>query len=98
MTVVDHGTPGKTGQVQLLIDSGVYKTLLSEKDWKAVSETECGRGKMRLKVNRTKFRPFGTDLTLPILGRTKCRIKAKCGGRCSPLFTLSRGRQSPSWD
>ena len=91
MTVVDHGTPGRSGQVQLLIDSGVYKTLLSEKDWKTVSETECGRGKMRLKVNKTKFRPFGTDLTLPILGRTKCRIKAKCGEEVFTIIYVVKG-------
>jgi hypothetical protein len=46
---------------------------------------EFGRGKMRLKVNRTKFRPFGTDLTLPILGHTKCRIRAECG---QEVFTI----------
>jgi hypothetical protein len=40
---------------------------------------------MRLKINRTKFRPFGTDVTLPILGRTKCRIRAECG---QEVFTI----------
>ena len=30
MTAVDHGTPGRPGQVQLLINSGFYKILLSK--------------------------------------------------------------------
>ena len=76
LTVVDHKVPGRPGQVQLLIDSGVYKTLLSEKDWKLVAKKDSGTGKMRLKINRTKFQPFGTNLYLPILGCTKCRIKS----------------------
>ena len=37
MTGVDKGTPGVATQTQLLIDSGVHKILLSEKDWKQIS-------------------------------------------------------------
>ena len=79
ITAIDHGTEGAKAEVKLLIDSGVHKTLLSEADWKVVGKQRNGVGKVKLKINRTKFRPFGTNFTLPIIGRSKCRIMAQCG-------------------
>ena len=78
-TPIDHGVEGAQAMVQLLVDSVVYKTLLSEKDWKGV------------KINRTKFRPFGTNYSLPILGRTKCRLKAICGQEVRTLVYVVAG-------
>ena len=72
MTGVDKGTPGVATQTQLLIDSGVHKTLLSEKDWKQVSRRNADGYQIKLKINKTKFRPYGTNMLLPILGRRRC--------------------------
>ena len=74
ITAIDHGTEGAKAEVKLLIDSGVHNTLLSEADWQVVGKQRNGVGKVKLKVNRTKFRPFGTNFTLPIIGRSKCRL------------------------
>ena len=71
MTGVDRGTPGVATQTQLLIDSGVHKTLLSEKDWKQISRRNADGYQIKLKINKTKFRPYGTNMSLPILGRIK---------------------------
>ena len=79
LTPLDHGKAGGQTLVKLLIDSGVHKTLLSEKDWRTVKKQIPGGGAVKLKVNRTKFKPFGTSLSLPILGRTKCKLRAKAG-------------------
>ena len=90
LTPIDHGLEGAQATVQLLVDSGVYKTLLSEKDWKVVQRSQ-GPRKVKLKVNRTKFRPFGTNYSLPILGHTKCRLKAICGQEIRTLVYVVAG-------
>ena len=43
LTPIDHGVAGAQATVKLLIDSGVYKTLLSEKDWKAMQQSQGTR-------------------------------------------------------
>ena len=90
LTPIDQGVVGAQATVKLLIDSGVYKTLLSEKDWKAIQQSQ-GTRKARLKNNRTKFRPFGTNYSLPILGRTKCRMMAACGQEVSTIVYVVAG-------
>ena len=90
LTPIDHGVEGAQATVQLLIDSGVFKTLLSEKDWKVIQRSQ-GPKKAKLKINRTKFRPFGTNYSLPILGRTKCRLKATCGQEVRTLVYVVAG-------
>ena len=90
LTPIDHGVEGAQAKVKLLIDSGVYKTLLSEKDWQVVKQSQGAR-KAKLKINRTKFRPFGTNYSLPILGRTKCRMMAECGQEVQTLVYVVAG-------
>ena len=51
LTPNDHGVEGAQAMVQLLVDSGVYKTLLSEKDWKVVQHSQ-GPRKVKLKIAR----------------------------------------------
>ena len=91
ITPLDQGVAGGQTMVQLLIDSGVHKTLLSEKDWKALNKQMPGGGMARLKINRTKFRPFGTNISLPILGRTKCRLKSKAGKEVLTIVYIVAG-------
>ena len=90
LTPIGYGVEGAQATVQLLVDSGVYKTLLSEKDWKVVLRSQVPR-KAKLKTNRTKFRPFSFNYSLPILGRTKCRLKATCGQEVCTLVYVVAG-------
>ena len=39
MMARDHGRPSAKGWMSMLIDSGVHKTLLSEKDWRKIRKT-----------------------------------------------------------
>ena len=80
-TVLDHGRKAKDVKIQLLIDSGVHKTLLSEEHWSLVKASPNTRPP-KLKKNKVRFVPFGTKQNLPILGRTKCTLQAK-GGACT---------------
>ena len=94
VTAFDHGTPSKTAKVKLLIDSGVKKTVLSKADWKTI-KVEEGCHKPKLNRNKTNFKPFETDLKLPIQGRTKCQLMATCGKHVDTLVYVVEGeRQS----
>ena len=88
--IKDHKELSKPVYVKLLIDSGVHKTLLSEKDWDRVKPMR-GNKPAKLKVCHTRFSPFGTNLKLPILGRSKCLLKAACGRRISTVIYVVKG-------
>jgi len=75
MVVIDREVSPSTTKVSLAIDSGVNKTLLSEKAWLSV-KPQPGHQKPRLKKNRTNFTPFGASYKVPILRRTKCLLTA----------------------
>ena len=70
---------------------GVNKTLVSERDWNKIREKSKKGNRPRLKVNRTKFRPFSTKYTLPIMGRIKCSMKAHCGQEKSTIIYMVKG-------
>ena len=74
----------------MLIDSGVFKTLLSEKDWRKVKQ-KPGESCIKLKKCSTTFRPFGTDYQLPILGRTKCIMQAAAGAQVATIVYVVKG-------
>ena len=63
MTVLDHGQAAKELQVEFLIDSGVYRTLLTEEQWKKVQADGSNR-KPKLKINKAVSY---THLTLPTI-------------------------------
>ena len=94
VTAFDHGTPSKTTKVKLLTDSVMNKKLLSEADWKTIKAEEgCRRPK--LKKNKTNFKPFGTDIKLPIQGRTKCWLTTTCDKHVDTIvYTVEGERQS----
>ena len=56
LTVLDHGQQAKQLPVKLLIDSGVYRTLLSEEDWQRVQASGTNRT-TKLKNNKVRFVP-----------------------------------------
>ena len=67
VTINDRGKLAPQVSIRFLVDSGVSKTLISEKVWKAI-QSRAGQAAPRLKRCTTKFRPYGTQ---PILGRSK---------------------------
>ena len=76
VTALDSGRPSDEVDVELLVDSGVNKTLLSERDWQKLA---TGESKVNIKRCKVNFRPYGTKINLPMLGRTKAVLKAKSG-------------------
>jgi hypothetical protein len=92
LTALDHGVKSKETKMELLIDSGVHKTLLREEDWKRVSAVK-GERPPKLKKNKIKFVPFGTKINLPILGRTRCRIRAVNGAKVKTMVYVVEGQK-----
>ena len=94
ITALDHGNASHPSNIELLIDSGVSKTLLSEADWKKIKALK-GNPKLKLKKNKTNFTPFGTNMKLPIRSRTKCMLTATCGTHINPIvYVVGEEEQS----
>ena len=90
MTALDHGISSHAAKSNLLIDSRVNKTLLSEKDWQQIRPHHIPR-KPKLKKNKTNFTPFGTKIRLLILRRTKCQFIAECGRQITTIVYILAG-------
>ena len=91
--VLDHCKETSRGMIKLLVDSGVNKTSLSEKDWRTIQS--YGGLKTRLRKIRTKFVPFGTSYSLPILGRVKCELTAKGGASMQTIiYVVKEAKES----
>ena len=90
LTALDHDRPSQNTGMELLIDSGVNKTLLSEEDWRKVRPKK-GEAKIKLKKCYTKFSPFGTNVKLPMLGRTKCKMTASGGASITTMVCGAGG-------
>ena len=90
LRAMDKGRPSKDTNCNLLIDSGVYSTLLSETDWLKVKQRP-GEAPINLKKCRTVFKPFGTKYQLPIRGRTKCIMRAAAGTQISMIVNVVEG-------
>ena len=76
--MINHGRQAPAKQVKLLVDSGDRKTLINEEIWKKM-QTKAERQNSKLKKCLTKFRPYGTTEYLPIMERSKCRMRALTG-------------------
>ena len=59
--------------MKMAMDTGVRKTILNKKDWEKIQDN-CLLGKTKI-----KFRPYGTDVHLPVRGRAKVRLRAEAG-------------------
>ena len=90
LTVLDHGEQARELSVQLLIDSGVYRTLLSEEHWLQVKASKT-TSKPKLKRNKVRFVPYGTSQTLEVMGRTKCILKAGAGAEVTTVAYVVKG-------
>ena len=94
VTAMDKGRPSLQTDMELLIDSGVHKTLICQADWLKVKQLP-GQSSIKLKMCRTKFRPFGTNYHLPILGRTKCMMSSSAGAQISTIvYVVKDEKQS----
>ena len=60
-------------KIQVATDTGVRKTILNRGDWRKI-EDNCLLTKAKI-----KFRPYGTNMHLPVRGRTKVQLRAKAG-------------------
>ena len=76
-------------RVSLLADTGVRRTILNLGDWE-----QLGRGE--LKETRLKFRPYGTNQYLPIIGRAAVRLKAKAGAVIDTEVYVNEDRSEDS--
>ena len=90
LTALDSGRPSLETNIELVIDSGVSKTLISEEDWRKVKQKK-GQPMMRLKRSKVNFSPFGTNIKLPILGRTKCKMVAVGGAEITTIVYVVEG-------
>ena len=89
-TAFDKGNPSDTVKFEPLVDSGVHKTLLSEEDWMKVVN---GGRKVRIKKCRVNFRPYGTKINLPMVGRTKATMTAKSGATTKTIVYVVKGQK-----
>ena len=89
MEVQDHGVASKMRNIEFIIDTGVNKTLLSEEEWRRV-QAKVGHRNPKLKRNRVKFVPFGTNKKLECLGRSKCELKAEAGAAIKTLVYVMK--------
>ena len=86
-TVRDHGKPSRETNLNMLIDSGVHKTIISEKDWNLV-KPKSGEKMLKLKKCKTKFRPFGTKVYLLIMGRIKASMRMTSGAKMKMIYVV----------
>ena len=95
MVMMDHGRQAPAKQVKLLVDSGDRKTLINEEIWKKKMQMKAERQNLKLKKCLTKFRPYGTTEYLPIMGRSKCRMRAEAGATIHSMVYVMRGKEQP---
>ena len=85
---VDKGQHMEKVEFKPLVDSGVYKTLLSEADWKVMRK----RNKtLNIKKCRVKFTPYQSEEGLQMLGRTKAVLWATGGATTSTIVYVVKG-------
>ena len=73
---------------EMLVDSGVGRTLVSEKDWKTIKKVGNVSSLKRAKVN---FRPYGTNISLPMKGRAKVELEAVNGKKHNTVIYVVKG-------
>ena len=73
LQVTGSADPGVSTTIKLATDTGVRKTILSRTDWEKI-KPGC-----KLIGTKLNFRPYGTKVRLPILGRAKVQLQAQAG-------------------
>ena len=85
---VDKGQHMKKVEFMPLVDSGVYRTLLSEADWTIMRKKNKT---LNIKKCRVKFTPYQSVEGLQMLGRTKANLWAPGGATTSTIVYVVRG-------
>ena len=62
-------------RVEIATDMGVKKTILNRSDWEKIKKS-CHMSKTKVRL-----RPYGTKVTLPIIGRAKVEMQSRTGAR-----------------
>lgn len=73
--------------IETVVDSGVQKTLLSFKDW----EKMTALSQQPLRKTKIKFRTYGSDKHLPVLGRVKVKLEASRGKQHNTTIYIIEG-------
>ena len=79
------------GQVLItwLADSGVRRSLMSERDWEKMSKANK---QLELKKNTVRFIPYGTAKVLPVMGRAKVVMQNQRGIQRKTMVYLVEGQ------
>ena len=85
---VDKGQHMEKVEFKPLVDSGVYRTLISEADWKVMKKKNRS---LRIKKCRVKFTPYQTKEGLHMLGRTKAILRAAGGATVGTIVYIVGG-------
>ena len=90
MKAIDQGTESKQAEAMLVVDTGVNRTMISEETWLKLKPHK-GKKEPRLKRNKRKFVPFGTNGRLECIGRSKALLQAKAGAKVKTMVYVIRG-------
>ena len=73
LKVTGPGEGQNWAKINVATDTGVRKTILRRSDWERIKD-QC-----KLVKTKLKFRPYGTNVRLPIRGRAKVKLRAEAG-------------------
>ena len=79
---------GSKAAVVWTVDSGVRKTLLAEADW---ARLKTKNPAWKLKKNHISFKPYGTQITLEVMGKAKVLLKNKAGLKKNAMVYVIQG-------
>ena len=82
---------GKHSQeVEWTADSGVGRSLISERDWEKVKETNAG---IKLDRNDITFKPYSTDKKVPVKGKAKVVLRCEAGKKIKTTVYIVQGEK-----
>ena len=81
---------GDKQEVVWTADTGVLRTLLAERDWDKLKKKNEN---MQLKKAKTVFRPYGTQYSLPVLGKAKVKLQCVAGAKSKSMVYVVKGQK-----
>ena len=88
LTPTDHGRRCKSQKVNLLVDTGVHKSILCGTDWARLQKVDP---MLRPKQNHVTFSAYGSQDELPMIGRTKAILRNTAGGTVESMVYIAEG-------
>ena len=88
---VGQGLEVSSSKMDLVIDTGSYRTLINEEDWIMM---KFHNTKLKLEETKRKFRAYGSTKELPVLGRSKCLVMAASGSSVVTRVYVMKGKSS----